>query len=201
LSIIVRGLLMLPTSAKLRLWTTLSAFVTIWCGGIADAQTVDFSNTRAFTTPGDRKVYNIDGAPLVGTDFVAQLYYGVNAGSLTPLTTAPVTFRNVPTTDPFAGTWIGGTRLLTGMTVGDVAILQVRAWDATGGLSLDEARLLGRAWGQSATFTYQIDAFGPDFYMEEFRAFTLVPEPSVIVLGVVGSFALFVLQRRHAMRR
>src|SRR5688572_16514835 len=147
------------------------------------AQTVDFNNARVYTIPADRRVYAVDGTPLVGTHFVAQLYYGRSADSLAPVTSAPTPFRNVPITDErLAGTWTGATRTLTGMAVNDVATLQVCAWDATGGLTIDEAKLLGRVWGESVTFTYRIPGVGPDFlwYMEEFRAFTLVPEPSMI---------------------
>jgi hypothetical protein len=176
---------MLLSSVLLRpsLWLILCALVTSING-----QGVYFSNTHPFVTPADRKVYASDGQPLVGTHFVAQLYYGTAASSLTPLTTSPAPFRNVSVTDPLAGTWVGAHRLLEGMMSGQVATLQVCAWDATGGLTIDEAKLLGRAWGESATFTYRIPGVGPDFlwYMEEFRAFTLVPEPSIIALVLVG---------------
>ena len=171
----------------------------LWGGIAAVAQPVSFRNTDLFTTPADRRVYAVDGTPLVGTHFVAQLYYGTSASSLSPVTGSPRPFRDVPTTDTLAGTWVGATRTLTGMTLGTVVTLQVRAWDASGGVSLDEARLLGRHWGESATFTYQILTAGgpPDlFYMDNFRAFTLVPEPSVFGLALAGAGALFLLMRR-----
>jgi hypothetical protein len=84
------------------------------------------------------------------------------------------------------------------MTLGTVVTLQVRAWDASGGLSIDEARLLGRHWGESAPFTYRILTAGPPdlFFMDNFRAFTLVPEPSVVGLALAGPGALFLLMRR-----
>jgi hypothetical protein len=167
-------------------------------GYLVSGQTIDFSNTRPFVTPADRRVYAVDGTPLVGTHFVAQLYYGTSADSLTPVTGDPRSFRGVPTTDVLAGTWMGTTRTLTGMSVNAVATLQVLAWDATGGLTIDEARLLGRAWGESATFTYRIPSIGPEYlwYMEEFRTFTLVPEPSIIGLLIIGFGSLWLLKRR-----
>jgi hypothetical protein len=61
-----------------------------------------------FTIEADRKVYSSSGAPLAGTNFLAQLYYGASADSLTPATGAPVRFRDIPATDALAGTWVGG---------------------------------------------------------------------------------------------
>ena len=109
----------------------------------------------------------------------------------------------MPTTDRGAGTWLGGHRGLLGMTFGQVAILQVRAWDATGGVSLEDARLLGRQWGESAPFTYQIPNMGPDsaWYMEEFRSFSLVPEPSSVALVIGGMTGLLIFKRRKSSAR
>src|SRR5881397_306890 len=75
--------------------------------------TVTFVNSGSFPTMADRLVYNgLTGQPLVGTNFVAQLYYGADASSLQPHTAAPSRFRNPTTASP--GTWSGGTRTLTG---------------------------------------------------------------------------------------
>ena len=160
------------------------------------AQTVDFNNTRTFTTTADRRVYGIDRVtPLVGTDYMAQLYYGANAGSLNPVTSAPVRFRNVPSTDALAGTWGGVTRTLTGFNAGDIVTLQVWAWTGAGGATY--ATALEK--GTSVTFTYQIPPGGSlptAYYIEGLRSFSLVPEPSIIALGVIGVGALFMLRRR-----
>jgi hypothetical protein len=163
------------------------------------AQTVDFNNTRTFATVADRRVYYWTfGASLVGTDYVAQLYYGANASSLTPVTSNPVRFRNVPISDPLAGTWSGATRTLTGFNAGDIVTLQVWVWDSTGGATFQTTQFRG----QSGTFTYRIPAAGSlpsDYYMENFRGFTLIPEPSVIALGAIGAAALLVLRRRKVI--
>jgi hypothetical protein len=140
--------------------------------------------------------------PLVGTHHVAHLYYGADANSLAPVTTNPARFRNIPNTDPLAGTWIGGTRTLTGFTPGDVVTLQVRVWDSTGGLTYDQARAVGLFWGVSQTFTYRIPAPGSlpsDYYIENFRSFVLIPEPSVIALGAIGVVALLAIRRRKVI--
>ena len=135
-------------------------------------------------------------APLVGTDYVVQLYYGANAGSLNPVTSNPLRFRNIPETDPLAGTWVGATRTLTGFNAGDIVTLQVWAWNAAGGATF--ATATERA--QSMTFTYRIPAPGSlptDYYIEGFRGFSIiVPEPSIIALGAIGAAALLAIRRR-----
>lgn len=163
-------------------------------------QTVDFNNTRTFSTAADRRVYDWTFGPLVGTHFVAQLYYGANAGSLTPVTSTPVRFRNIPSSDPLAGTWAGVTRTLTGFNPGDIVTLQVWVWDATGGATF--ASSVGK--GTSATFTYQIPQPGSlptAYYIEGFRSFTgaFIPEPSGIALLAIGAVALFAIRRRKVI--
>ena len=164
------------------------------------AQTVDFNNTRTFSTVADRRVHDLQTGPLVGTHFVAQLYYGANAGSLSPVTSNPVRFRNIPNTDPLAGTWSGATRTLTGFNAGDVVTLQVWVWDATGGATFASSSVRG----QSATFSYRIPAGGSlptEYYIEGFRSFTInVPEPSIIAFGAMGAVALLAIRRRKVIR-
>jgi hypothetical protein len=179
-------------------------FVVLLAGAIGvSAQTftpqVDFNNNRTYTTVRDRDVYNLDGSTaLVGTQYRAQLYYGADAGSLQAVTAAPVSFRdpaNIPAGSPLPGTWIGGTRVLTGFTAGQVVVLQVRAWDSTTGADYASAGVRG----QSATFTYSVPPSGalPSAqYLENLSSFQLVPEPSVIGLGLIGVGALFMLRRR-----
>jgi hypothetical protein len=165
------------------------------------AQTVDFNNTRTFSTTANRLV--VDGRTgfgWVGTDFVAQLYYGANAGSLTPVTSNPVRFRNIPVTDPLAGTWVGATRTLTGFNAGDIVTLQVWAWDSTGGATFATSGIKG----QSATFSYRIPAAGSlptDYYIEGFRGFLApIPEPTSIALLALGGGALWFARRRKVGR-
>jgi hypothetical protein len=164
------------------------------------AQVVDFNNNRVFATTADRNVYAADRTtPLVGTNYGAQLYFGTDAASLQAVTTAPARFRVPTTTSP--GTWSGGNRTLTGFTAGQTVTLLVRTWDLNAGSTFDAARAAGGAWGEGTPFTYTIPAAGSPpaaFYIENFRSFALVPEPSVIGLGVIGIGALFMLRRRKA---
>jgi hypothetical protein len=172
----------------------------------AMAQIVDFRNNQTDFTPStaDRDVYDVGMTlPLVGTNFQARLLYGDAASSLQPATyVSPARFRNVTTGAATAGTWQGGNRTLAGFTPGQTVTLQVQVWDGgTSGRTYDEARAQGGLYGFSAPFTYTIAAPGSApsaYYMQELRAFSLVPEPSVIGLGLIGVGALFMLRRRKA---
>jgi hypothetical protein len=170
---------------------------------------VDFRNNQTdFPTAGqDRRVYNLDGTtPLVGTNFQARLLYGTDAASLQPATYAtPSRFNNITTGSTRAGTWIGGNRTLTGFTPGSTVMLQVQLWDAGAGATgrtYDEALAAGLAHGESLVFAYTVPPTGTlnpqPYYMDNLRSFQIVPEPSVIGLGLVGIGALFMLRRRKA---
>jgi hypothetical protein len=186
----------------------------------AMGQAVDFRNNQTdFPTPADRDVYFPDySTPLgssfgyVGTNFQARLLYGSNASSLQPATyVTPARFRNVTGGVALAGTWTGGNRTLAGFTFGDTVTLVVQVWDAgpdrVGGVpgrTFDDARATGLFWGESAPFTYTIAPPGSAttaFYMNNFRSWGMVPEPSVFALGVVGFIAMVLLKnRRNSIR-
>lgn len=167
------------------------------------AQGVVNFNNNVLAEPPDRTVYGPDMmTSLVGTNFVAQLLYGTTADSLTPHTQTAF-FRVATTTQP--GTWSGGNRTLAGAGgVGTTIFLQVRAWDAgpNRNISYDEAFATGRLYGFSDVFSYSQVLSSPpastDTQMLNFRSFSLVPEPSVIGLGLIGIGALFMLRRRKA---
>src|SRR6266511_2386326 len=161
---------------------------------------VNFNNNSAFVTTADRLVRDPSGTALVGTNWYAQLYFGAATApesSLIPVTTGtggtpvgPAHFR--PGVPSAPGTWTaGGTRQLIGFNPGDTVTLQVRVWD--GSLFPDFAAAVagGGIWGTSTTFAYTAPALSPPpaasaFFMENLRGFQLiVPEPSVIALGVL----------------
>jgi hypothetical protein len=186
--------------------------------GIALGQgsVVNFNNN--VLTDGDHKVYFDfvgNGADVVGTNYVAELYYADPATSaLTPFATSISKFRVTTTTSP--GTWSGKTVTLPIGGVDVPITLEVRVWDAGGpgnGIagydSYDQAvvaRLSGvntftaescpfsftQAGGtpppDDATFMVNLPAFGPSLVP--------CPEPSVIPLGFGAMAALLVLCRR-----
>src|SRR5947208_2931648 len=109
------------------------------CNGSAQGQ-VTFLNNVAFQTPdptgGNRLVYGcytdpINGSKLTGTNYVAELYAGASAGSLSPLSASIARFRSSTTLQP--GTWNfpAGNVALPGFDIGSTPTLAVRVWDIT----------------------------------------------------------------------
>jgi hypothetical protein len=176
--------------------------------GSAFAQGRVFFSNLPLSEPPDRTVLMPDGAPVLGSayadpaSFVAQLYWSTDGGkSLTAHTAAPARFRPAGADPPFGTFWESGLRTFPA-GVGGVGVtvqLQVRAWDSDGGsLTYDEAVTQGGLHGSSLVFDYtEFQSTPPsptDYWMLRFTGFTLVPEPSVIGLVVVGAGALFLLR-------
>lgn len=174
--------------------------VTVVAASALAQGTVNFNN-NVWETTTPRRVMDRLGAPLVGTDYVAQLYFGT-AGTVDTSLTAiggVARFRVGTTSQP--GTWSGGTRTLTGITAGQTARLQVRVYDATlFPAGYDAAVTGGGIYGFSTAFDYTVPSGGTpapnEFWMANFGGFTLVPEPSTIALGVLGLAGLLFIRRR-----
>jgi len=170
---------------------------------------VNFRNENLQGLPGDRLIRMPDmTTPVIGTTYAVQLFYGTDPASLTPHTVLAY-FRASLT----PGTWSGGNRTFSNIAAppqpppssGPIVWMQVRAWDAGSArnVTYDQARASGGLWGQSVLYSYQQMASSPpdatnDTLMRNFLGFSLVPEPSVIGLGLIGIGALFMLRRRKA---
>jgi hypothetical protein len=160
---------------------------------------VNFNN-NTLPQPPDRLVRNAGtGTAVVGTNLSAVLLYGTG-GSLAPHP-SPARFRVTTTSQP--GTWNGGVRTLTGIanTPGTQVSMRVAVYDNVRFASYAAALAGGGILGQSAIFTYTVPTppLGPtSLDIVNFGSFTIVPEPSVIGLGLVGAAALFMLRRRKA---
>jgi hypothetical protein len=157
---------------------------------------VNFANN--VFVPSRLVTFRATGAPVTGTNLSAVLLYGTSASSLTAHT-APARFRVTTTTQP--GTWSGGVRTLNGIanTPGTPVSLQVAVYDNTRFASYAAALAGGGILGTSTIFTYTIPTppLGPtSLDMANFAAFDIIPEPSVIGLGLIGAAALFMLRRR-----
>ncbi len=174
---------------------------------------VTFRNSVGFTTAdasgGGRLVYDLGspldpaaGVGLLGTQYVAELYSGPDASSLTPIVASISRFRG--TTSTSKGKW--GNSTLAGLSNDPTSIpgsapgvpitLQIRIWDLTTGATFDAAT--GKT-GTSLPFTYTPGSPGDPpakYYMEGMQAFALVPEPSAIALSVMGIAGLLLIRRR-----
>jgi len=176
---------------------------------------VQFQNSAVFGTTdpsgGNRLVYNVGsplnpatGTPLLGTNYVAELFVGpANTSDPNSLTAIPASisrFRATTTVNPgkWATTGISGPNVQVdvGAAIGTVLTLQVRVWDFS--TSPTFAGATGPT-GQSTLFAFTAADKGGSpntWLMEGLQAFALVPEPSAIALGVLGVAGLFFVRRR-----
>src|SRR5207244_4234196 len=159
-------------------------------------------------TGGQRRVYALGspldpvaGVGLTGTQYVAELYVGADASSLTPVTASISRFRSTTTINPgwWANTGIYGPNdvtILPGFAHPDIVTLQVRAWDFSQ-FATYEAAVGQDVTGASVPFTYKIPFQGPGNaeFMEGLQAFALVPEPPIVALGLVGVASMILLRR------
>jgi len=171
-------------------WITLALLAGALTSASAQGK-VDFRNSGIdFATEADRNVYDLDGEGVYGSKWCVQLYYraGANQGvdpqgvltNATEVRGEPVRFRSTPS---FRGWWAIPTgtspyRELDGVSEGQTATLQVRAWDCSLFHTYDEAVAHSGITGRSAPFNYTApptNAPQNAFYMEGFRAFQLQP--------------------------
>ena len=156
-------------------------------------------------------VNDASGKPLTGTTFVAQVWYGASASTLTS-SFAPSPFRASTTTYP--GSWNpaaaggpGAIATLTGFAPGSTVTMQVAVWDsAIAGVGAAQALSKTAGTGLSETFTYAIpaDPLAIPGGMEGLKSFNLaagggtpvVPEPTTIALGALGAAALLLRRRK-----
>lgn len=179
--------------------------------------TVIFSNdSTVLSSPPDRLIrvgfgipwpFGTNNGPLVGTNFMVQLYYGASTASeasLIAVSEAPAHMTASTSSSP--GVWVGGgTRTLTGFPFGSgTAVLQVRLWDINFGATYEQAFANAQGLvGRSVPFLYTIpQSTDPSsaFAMVGFTAFTitLIPEPAPLALAGLSAVALVVFRRRRS---
>ena len=174
-------------------------------GGLKLCQVGTNASTNQSTGAGST---DYPGVPLLfGTGFTAELWAETAAGSgiFTPLvgTSAKVGFRTTATLGGFIQN--GAASILVPSVPGPAngsSAFQVRAWD-NGGTALvgtyADALMAGRAVGISSTFTSPVIAApstpGQVVGLTSFNL-TIVPEPGVIALGVLGLGALLLRRRK-----
>lgn len=150
--------------------------------------TVFFSNFN----PGagiDAKVTFEDGVTGVAAGFTGELALVGAGGVLTPVATSP--FR---TDFAAAAGYIGDSNItVPGVAGGASATFVMRAYD---GANYDSSTM----FGSSAPFTITLGGAGEPPSLPAdlvgLQAFSVVPEPSTIALGVLGVLGLVAVRRR-----
>lgn len=161
-------------------------------GAMAQGQ-FNFNNrVPAAVPPIDAKVFDSNGTtPLDGTAWFAQTYIGTDANSLSPAGSA-VNFR----TGAGAGYIIGGGLVTTSFAGGTQIWVEMRAWEAAKGTTYEAAVAAGGKFGKSQAIQLTV-AVAPNTPpdMQGLKSFSVVPEPSVMALGVLGAAALLLRRR------
>lgn len=166
------------------------------------------TNFNALLTPGSLVSSNFAGVIVPGLR--AQLYYGAStANSLAGMTAEPNLANFRSSTSANAGSWLGGTRTLTGYNPGDNLMLAVVVFDtafAANGLDAYnqfQAHTYGGLFGWSGLFSYlaplpgaPVTAYLPANQLPFSVGAVLIPEPATFALAGLGAAALLIFRRR-----
>lgn len=134
-----------------------------------------------------------------GPTYSAQLYLSAN-GALTALTPT-ATFRAKGTTGAALTAdryWTPNSTIDVAVQPGSDATFVVRAWLTSAG-SFDAAKAANNGWGQSDPFVVNVGGGTlPPANLTTLKTFNVhvVPEPSIIALGVLGASALLLRRRK-----
>lgn len=147
-----------------------------------------------------------------GSTFVVQLYYLPDAGTPPASDAAFMPLGATAAFGPTPGLFSGGIRTAPVTPPGTFAYFQVRSWETAFGTSYEEALAKGAVGGRTALIgksnVIRVDTSDPTLVPPEnaanlvaaglqgFAVVPVIPEPSVIGLGLLGAGALLMLRRR-----
>jgi len=182
------------------------AFLLLALAGSALAQgTITFNNRIVGVV--DVKINNENGLPADGIGYSVQMYAlqapdqsTLATGTLLPVANAISTFRTGTAAGYFTSL---GDIAISGIAGGAYATMQLRAWNNAGGsiTSWENATIRGESNiynspeplgnpsaipATTATTLFGLQTFG----------MAVVPEPSTVVLGVMGGLALLLRRRK-----
>jgi hypothetical protein len=176
-------------------------------GGFAQG-VVEFDNLSINGNPATSPaIYAPDGVTGLNDSYVAELLGGADAGSLQVLGSTLSFFPTATGGAGFLNTAAGSSRTVPNVGVSQTATFIVRAWRLSDGATFAEASLVNGAHvGQSDPFTQVLGgqpvgapAITPP-KLTNLQSFnlTVVPEPSVIALAVLGCGAMLLRRRKTA---
>lgn len=173
--------------------------VTVACAATAVAALGQDVSLNFNTGTAGIKVYDMDGNPVTGPQYVGQLSWGTAADALAPLG-SPVAFYSGGLSSR-KGTVNGGP-LAVGAGNDDIAgFFQVLVWDSTAGADLASAKAAGGQFGMSEVLPLTATAIPkPPADLAGLGDITLmtdvIPEPSTFALGLIGIGALMLRRRK-----
>ncbi len=180
------------------IWRGIGTAATRLAVGFVLTSSVSGQGTLRFANFGDgwtAPIYDVDGmTPLTGSGFLVQLYAATPGSSLQPIglpvpfsDTSPGYFGPVGVSVPVVPAY--GT-----------ATVQIVAWRASDGPTFPEANRPGAHIGESSVFNVgPLSWLGPPpptfpppslIGLQSFSLHVVVPEPSVVTLGLLGGSVL-----------
>lgn len=157
----------------------------VWAGlllmapeATAQDSLINFNNSVFYTS---RLVTDSFGKPLVGTNWVAQLFLDTPTGLLTVSGPGSGLFSAAGAGTP--GAWSGGTRLLETVSFGQTSQVEVRVWDLSLFSTYEAALQAGGVTGTSGLFNYSFTPSSPladtDSWMKNFPSVRLTDQPAL----------------------
>lgn len=140
-------------------------------------------------------IYDVDGKTPLGPGFLAELYAAAPGTSLEPFSASIIQFLPGPN----AGYFFNAMDVaIPGVPDGWTAVVQVVAWRASDGATFAAANHPGGHVGASSIFTVAGLTGGPGDTLpsppltglQSFSLYVVVPEPSALLLGLLGGAAL-----------
>lgn len=177
--------------------------------GLAIAASSYGQGTVIFGSGGTKRVQDAEtGMNVLPGTTIAGLYYNLNTAAIADASVANDGWLLAGTTPvstgsaSLYGTFAGGTLTLDGTGTGQAVAFQIRAWSA--GFATYEAAFLGGAKAGHST-QFQLSLGGgttapPNTSSGAWTTFavSVVPEPSTVVLGLLGGLGAMVLLRRRS---
>lgn len=162
--------------------------------------TVNFVNRIPGTIDNGRVLYDTGGGVTSPADdrFVAQLYASAPGGTLAAVG-APIVFR--ANSDAAKGYWVGEARTIPGVAENGSADVRVAAWAVALGATFEAAQAAGQGgWGLSDKITVTTGGgLTPPQALVGLTGFTIatiVPEPSIAALGLLGAGLLLIRRKK-----
>jgi len=145
-----------------------------------------------------------------GTQFFAQLFWGLgdNAArdSLIAVTNPPATYGTGGGAGHVLTGGGGGNRVFAGLPQGTHVTLQIRGWDRALGadygaafqnwLTMPPGMILGESIRVNVVLTEPPTATATMLGLQPY-SLNVVPEPSIIALGILGGLGVLLLRRRR----
>jgi hypothetical protein len=187
----------------MKLKTTIAALAGLLFAVSSFAQgTVTFNNT-----PTSAVIDSTTGARVQPNVAIAGLYFSTDLGAVPDTSIGDDGFQLAATTPIapnalFAGVYSGGTKMVPGVPEGTQVLFQVRAW-SVGFASYAEALASGAPTQVGASNTGILTVGGTSVPTPATSSFvtsfdiTPVPEPSTVVLGLLGGLGTMLLLRRR----